>query len=509
MAEIEAKEVVKEISPTMVKKSEVEAQAEEIRAKRTLPKKPGDVVTFSEACDWLKILTPEMQSRILLYVYRLIPVINRQYVDPQASNSIDIISDGFSTLTQDYFVNTHGGGKYKIIVFDSGNKELQRNGFFSATLDIPMLDCPPKLELREVDWDDSKNKGYKSWCRAKRLIDENNMPTIEKKDGTATTAGGDNTVALMKMFMEFTSKMDEKQQDKVKVALAGNDGIGKGISDILLERMKQDDPTKIVTIVSTLMSAMKSNEPKVVPATDPLASILPFMQMMQESSNKNFTLMLTMIDKMNNSGGGNVKEVDDTERLKNLLEIAKMMKGGGAPAERSVTEQLIEAGAAILPGVFNIVGNIVAMNAAKMGVPNSGPVPIPTNITSTSQAMADAKAAGQPQQQLNGLPAPTGDSQMKMALQQFAPLIIKALENGKPGWEFAVDVENMFGAPTVSYMVKDGVDPLIAIAKSMPEFWNAQVNIYGEPHLRQWVKEFVNYKEESEKMEEQGEEEKG
>src|ERR1700690_2003125 len=126
---VEIKQEIKEVqeamehdtpSPIIARKSEIDRLAEEMRAKRELPKKPGDVVSFHEMLDWLKLLTPEMQQRILLYIYRTEPLINRQLVDPQAANSIDVLSDGFNLLTEDYFINNHGGGKYKIIVFDAG-----------------------------------------------------------------------------------------------------------------------------------------------------------------------------------------------------------------------------------------------------------------------------------------------------------------------------------------------------------------------------------------------------
>lgn len=508
-----------EINPTLAKKTEVDAKAEEIRVKRTLPKKPGDVVTFSEMCDWLKILTPEMMERILLYVYRIEPVINRQLVDPQASNSIDVIGDGFERLSVDYFSNNHGGGKYKIIVFDSGNKDLQRNGFFSANLSIPMLDCPPKLELREVEWDNSKNKGFKSWARAQKLIDENNMPTIEKKAEAPGTQNSDAMVQAMKLAMDFASKMDEKQQAQLKRQLGAEDTLGKSIGDILLEKMKQDDPNKQLTTLTTLLAAMKANQPEPQKQGSELATVMPLLVAMMQSG-KDQTLLL--VESMKSQQAmmlemlkGNGKDSgDDTERLKNLLEIAKMMKGGAAAPERTVTEQIIEAASTILPSALNIVGNIMAINASKAGVSGITPAPQPRNgtVSQTDAAIyAASQSAQQPQQSVQQLPpgAPVvTQDQMKMALTQFAPLITQALANSKEGWEFAGDVENLFGAPTVAIMIKDGAEPLLHVVKSIPEFWNPLIATYGEPHLVKWVNSFVNYKEEIAKAMEEDEVEK-
>lgn len=490
------------VGPTIVSKSEAESKAEEIRAKRQLPKKPGDVVTFVEMKDWLKLLSPEMLERIMLYVYRTDPIINRQFVDPNATTNIDIIAgESAPLLTEEYFINNHGGGKYKIIVMDTNNKEMQRNGFFSAKLTISTMECPPKLELREVDWANEKNKGYRAWARAQKLIDENNMPSIERtKEPTTNGPVVDNTVPLMKMFMEFTSKMDEKQQEKVKVALAGNDGIGKGISEILLERMKQDDPTKLVTIISTLMTAMKSNEPKPIPQADPLTSILPFMQMMQESNNRTFTVMMTMMDKMNSSGG---KEVDEIERMKSLMEIAKMMKGGTAAPERSVTEQIIEAATSILPQGLALVNNIMAANAASKGVQMSAP-PIVGQKNQTQVAQEAQVAAQQttvtPQA---GLPQPMTLTEKQNNIRQFAPMIVANL--GKDGWEIAAQMANVFpqGDHMIAAIIKDGEEDLLTTIKSVPEVWGQIENTFGEAHTKKWLHEFVHYREIIAKMEEE------
>ena len=463
------------IDPKPILKSEIDTKAEELKQRTTLPKKPGDRVSFDVMCEWLKLLdTPEKQERVLLYVYRVEPVINRQLVDPQANNSIDVISDGFDKLNEQYFYNSHGGGKYKIIVFDAGNKDLQRNGFFSATLNIPMLDCPPKLDLREVVWSDSKNKGYQAWCRGQRLIDDNNMPTIEKKDGQQVTA---DTIALpmVEKFMSFFKEMNKDQQEKVKRDLAGEAGLGKEIGTILVEQMKQQDPSKMVAMMVSLMQAMQPKQ-----QTDPMASILPFLTMMQASNDKMFQMFVEMNKKEAKP------EVDELDKLEKLLNVAQKIKGGGHVSEKeeSTFDKVLDVLGTVGPQVFGMINNILAMNAAKNGISgvNVGPVP---NVQQAEQPIIE-----QPQ----GLPAPMTDEQMKVAFQQFSPLITKALNDGKEGFDFADEVSGLMGEETIATLANKGETYLIGIAKGTPA-WEKLVATYGEPHLTKWLHDFVHYKE--------------
>lgn len=494
-------EINPDISPMIARKSEVDQAAEEIRARRELPKKPGDTVTFSELKQWIGLLkNPEQKQRLALHVYRTDPIIVRQQTDPEADNSIDVIFDVDTELTEDYFIERHGGGKYQILVKDLDKPKTQKGGFFTANLYIPMTLHPPKLDLREVDWDHKNNKGFKSWAKSQKLIDDNNMPVIEKK-ADAPAANSDAMVQAMKLAMDFASKMDEKQQANLKRQLGAEDTLGKSIGDILLEKMKQDDPNKQLTTLTTLLAAMKANQPEIKPQTSELATVMPLMVAMMQSGKDQTallvqsmqaqqTMMIEMFKASNTKGG---EQVDEVDRLKSLIEVAKMMKGGGVEREKSVTEQVIEAAESILPPVLLIVGNIMATRNGGMGQTISPP-------SSVSAASAAQDAARQANQQLpppaqNGAPPVTQD-QARMALTQFAPLISQALANGKEGWEFAGDVENLFGTPTVAMMIKDGAEPLITIAKSLPDFWMPLVNTYGELHLVKWVRDFVNYKEE-------------
>lgn len=477
--------------PKIVPKSEVDKKAEDARKKRELPKKPGDNVSFKELCEWLKLLSPDMIDgyRIQLYFYRTDPPIVRQFVDPTSDNNIDVIQDGFDQLTEDYVIERHGGGGYKIVVKDL-DRPNEKGGFFNARLNIPMSLHEPKLDFREVDWTHKNSKGYRAYCRAKGYIDENNMPVEVIKKETKEASDSKAMVDAMKLAMDFASKMSQKDQEELKRRIAGEDSLGKNISEIFIEKMKQEDPNKQLAMFAQLLAAMKGMQPEIKPDNTLATVVVPMITMMQESSQRMFTMMMELFKSQQaNSNTGESR--DSISQLKDLLEVAKELKGGTRTPERSITEQLIDAGATLLPKVFDTVNGVIALRQQAMN-PNQ---PIQPKVQPMNNQPNNSSPTSQPTIQ-----AP----EASMIIQQFGPLIEKHL--GNPGYEFAALVEEMFGPETIALAVKNGPNELLEGAKSVPQFWQKVSAIYGEQHISKWLTEFCNYKEELAKMEEEDEE---
>lgn len=499
--------------PTIIPKSEMMAKAEKIREARALPPKPGDNVSFKELNEWIKLLTPEMtdDNRIFIYLYRLDPPIIRQKVDPDAPNNIDVIADLDPTrgITEQQIIDRHGGGKYKLVVRDQ-DKNKSVNGFFSARLHINQIDHPAKLDLREVNWDDPYSKGYKAYCRANRLIDENNMPitpdSVKKQDAAESSNA---TIAAMKLVMEYTSQMNKEQQAEFKKRLGGEDSINKTFNDIILEKMKQEDPNKQLTALTTILTAMKSMQP----TDNTLATIMPmFLQMMQqmtESSNRQFQMMMEMMK--SNSGNGGSK--DTITEVKELFTLFQDMNGGSVKKSTAeVVGSIVETN---LTPVLNIISQVVNMKAMAM-MNGTGGIPMPpasTPSTQAPQATPGSQAnplsnpsphgpAATPQNAAIGLPSPNEATQI---ISQFGPIIVNRLAG--EGWEFGMWIAEGFGDATAAGIARMGVENLLAGAKSVPQFWNQIMSTYGEEYLRKWLTSFVNYKVEMAKMEQDDDDE--
>ena len=202
----------------------------------------------------------------------------------------------------------------------------QKNSF-ESTLDIDMGQYPPKLDLREVVWEDDKNKGYYSWCRAQGLIDMNNNP-IDKTTGGQTTLGNGKeegtTVQVMKTMMDFFTKLNEKDQRDLKRQLGGEDALSKSIGDILVEKMRQDDPNKsiggVAQLLTPFITAMTSKGNN---SGGELTAIVGMfqtqMQMMMTAQTENTKMMIELLKSKQKDGeeegDGKMSKLDEIRAL--------------------------------------------------------------------------------------------------------------------------------------------------------------------------------------------------
>lgn len=532
-------------STKFVNASKIATDAEKIRAKRELPKAPGTVIKFDDLKQWLALLNSEMYERLMIYVYRHKPVINRQFVDPNADNNIDVISgEGCRGLSEEYFIDRHGGGSYGLTIKDTDIQDRTKGnrGYFEARLSINETQYPPKLDYREVDWPNEKNKGYFAWARAQRIVDNNGVimdPTKKGESSTAQSNGGsqhpDNAVAVMKATMDMVGKLNEQQQRDFKRSIGGDDAVNKPMTELLIAKMKEDSPNNIMPLLSTLLPLLIKQQQPVVPAGDGgLAAMATMMTtlvtammnsgketmaMMQQSNQNTMTLLTTIL---NNSKGGD----DEGDRLKQVVEIAKMIKGN-APPETSVAERLMDKGIELLLPVTNIIANITGIKAGQVnggignnpaghpiaigqGTPTGGDNFNGNNLARGNQNPRTPPLSPSVHQSLTedfsstGTPTPgvsaensaqiPNDAALVMPIQQYGALIINSLNKGEEGWEFAEQVAKLFGDMIIKSVANLGVDNIIRGMKLVPEFWNAVGPTYGEAHMRKWCEEFINYK---------------
>ena len=500
-----------EPQPAFVSRAEIDAKAKEYKESKKLPIPPAEKASFEALLKWIQLLTPDMaeDNRIILYVYRLEPFSNRQMVDPKSDNNIDVIGGGLENLqsiNEQYFIDKHGGGKYKLVVNDCAVKYGGR--YFDAYLTIPMVQHPPKMDLREVEWDHKMNKGFKAWARANKLIDENNMPITNTQENKSNGVPSDLLGAL-KLIIDFTKQMNADQEKVLRKQLGAEDQVGKGIQEIILERLRQDDPNKQISTVSSLVSAMKSLIPE--KSQSDLAVMVPlFIQMMQnqsENANKQFQMIIELMKstrESNNGGGGGDR--DEIGRIKDLLDVARELKGGGPP-QKNVVAEVVESITPVLQPALQIVSNILALRAGGHPQPAQANNPNPGTVSRQSTIVHTPPAQPNPQPQQ---PQPVQDNTVTQdeatnLINQFKPIILNKL--GREGWEFGAWVAEGFGDAVAASLAKYGVQGLLDAAKKVPDFWQHVNATYGEAYLREWLTSLVNYKSIMKKMEDEGEDE--
>lgn len=524
MPEITSKKRQKEdeFNPVFVSKTEIDAEAKSVREARELPVTPADRVNFEAFVKWLKLLTPDMveENRLLLYVYRLDPIIDRQRVDPTSDNNIDVISgtiDNLHNLSEEYFITRHGGGKYKIVVNDMENRHRGKI-ILECYLTIPVVQHPPKLDLREVIWDHKNNKGYKSWARANKLIDENDMPiTVAIPQDTRVNGNSnpDQLVNALKLVMDFTKQMNADQEKAFRKQLGAEDQASKGIHDIILERLRQDDPNKQISTVSQLVGAMKTLMPEKTQSD--LASVIPmFIEMMRQQAdqaNKQFQLMIEVLKKDGDNEGGEKR--DEVSRLRDLIEIARELKGGGT-TQKNVVAEVVDSIAPILQPALQIVANVMTLRAGQQAgltvlPPQNNPPPLkPATVNRQDTIKHTPQPPNQPTPNPIPTPTPTPDVPIEMdeatiLINQFKPIIMNKL--AREGWEFGAWVAEGFGDAVAAQLARYGVEALLASCKKVPDFWEQVNATYGEPYLREWLTSLVNYKQIMKKMEQEEEDE--
>jgi hypothetical protein len=121
-----------------------------------------------------------------------------------------------------------------------------------------------------------------------------------------------------------------------------------------------------------------------------------------------------------------------------------------------------------------------AMNAQPAASPSQGPT------TAGTASQPGAPAAGTAQ-----APSATAPpNELLLLLQNYGGLILNALNNGMPGYDFADCVARLVGTGTIAAIANHGEDLLSQSMLSLPEF-----QMFGESRLKKFAYEFVHFEE--------------
>jgi len=93
----------------------------------------------------------------------------------------------------------------------------------------------------------------------------------------------------------------------------------------------------------------------------------------------------------------------------------------------------------------------------------------------------------------------------KAFVNQYGPIILQWLNNGRTGDELAEWVENGFGTATYLSIKNIGTEKIVKALKIVPEFWNNVASF--EPQVVEFVQQFVAYGESGSSGEDEGESE--
>lgn len=465
-----------------------------MKARRQLPAIPGKSVDFDTMIQWLALLNDEMWTSVIVRVYRHAdPVIDLQLINKDAVKYIDVLVGPFD---KQYMIETHGGGKFGFFVNGEGGKEL-----FEAKLTIPVGQYEPKIDIRTLDLKAKDNAKWITYYRSKGLLDANNNVIDQNKKPEPTSEAGSIANAVLAGFDKATQIMNRNDNRRPNE----EGGLGKAIGDILVEKMRQDDPTKAFDGLAKIAGMLKQGDNSQV-FTMMMTMFQSMQTTMMESQRENTKIMFESLKEIKNSGKNDKEEKSSIEQLKELVEVTELLglKKGGS---RSGWDVGMDIAKELAVPTMNLVNNILQASMLKKGAANipmqppiMPPNPIPNAVPNNNvveMPKAEIGYAGMGKNtnvdlETGEVPSPT-IAEVQAILMQFGNLIQKKINDKIPGYAYAESLVGMFGADRHQILAKYGVDGIIAGMKSVPEFWQPLVSVWGEEYLVNWVGEFINY----------------
>lgn len=504
-------------SPIKLSRENLNAKADDLAKQLELPKRPGEVVQDVEVIQkWFDMLSAEHWNKLMVYVNRIYPVINRKIKNPDENKYIDVISkDTYESAGNKsiyrYLSNQHGGGKYQLYVNDVSKKGNQT--LFIGYVIVPTDEVAPKINLDELDVYHKTNAGFIVGLQNQGIMDSNkkfidpkgNNNNNQTPTTTQSNGSGSDTAAVMaqvgamyKDMMTILAKANERDRGEL------NKG---GLNDLFLEKLKQEDPNKQVAMLSTMLTALQGLIPKpVAPDTSNQISIKDILQMQQGSHDK----MLEMMGKL--MEGRNDKQEDDLERLARYKQVLPELFGGrgksGEDREKTTGELIYEGVKELGLPILGIVSQMfqaktgaapiipVTVGQAQAMIPgpatsNVIPMPAPQGQQTPQQNNSSA----QPQEQV--MPENLSPIVVKY-IQAYGMVIINAIKAKQTGVDVGQsisDMTSMLGEDVYTILKNQGKDKILSTMKAIPEFWNQTGGVYGEAHMVQFVEEFINFEE--------------
>lgn len=492
--------------------------ANEIKSRRKLPPVPGPSISlWSEFEQWYRLLNEIDFSHLVMYLYRDKPIIIRQ-LSGQEYNYIDIISEKYPDIKK-YIVETHGGGKYRLLVNDT---DLSRNSCIcTVKFEIPINEVDPILNYEELDTRHRDNMAYIQKLKFKGILDKDgsfvNNPNNQNQNQNRNNGGIDSsTIALLDKVSSIYERQDQKTQSLIKDQLGARkeDPLGS-IRDLLLEKLKQEDPNKQISMITTLVTMMQGFMPK----HDSNNDQMQFMKMMMDMQAASFQAQMTLMTKMME----NTKKEDPFDmfiKFKSLISDMIPNKEETEERKRSTTEVLIDKASEMAIPILNGIGQYLQLRTVQESVAKGLPVP----QTIQQQAMGQLPSGNDPnlvqnpnmisgqnldnQNQIQGnlnnqnQNVVNGDDmgQLEEMIRQQGGVIINIIKSGdeRPGLVLAEQLISASQLSPINYylMLKNlGKEKIITAMRNVMEFWTQTGQVYGAAFMEKFVDDFVNFEQ--------------
>lgn len=518
------------LSPLEIKKT-----AEKNAAERELPKVPGRKIGDEDLTQWFNLLTPVMWNRLMIYVYRTFPVINRKLVDPDAFKYIDVLTrepfEMSGRSIREYLKNNHGGGYYSVTVNDvdsSANKTI-----IEASCKIPLDEAKPRLNYREVDFNESRNGSYIVMLQQDGIIDERKQiiankvqnPTQQNQQGQ----GGSNQAetltgitAMVERLAMLFGKLNEPQRKELEKG---------GINELFLEKLKQESPSTVMGIITPILTMLTQLVSK-PPDTSNQISVKDLLLMMEANNQKNMDMMMLLMKKNENPPPQQEDWLDKIIKVKTVF--PNMFGGGGGdsePVHRSTAEIVMEGAKEFALPLLGVASQFMQMSkGVKPIVPvteeqaremaNISHIQTPTgghNLLEQARRQESLRpkvvTMEPPTQQTSNdnpnvgsgdSPNPSSDPTNNTLfspivanfIQGYGSMFVNALKSGTSGEVAGDQIKSnsfLFGQDVHAILKAQGIDSILYTMKVITPFWDMTGKMYGEVMIEEFLDRFLNF----------------
>lgn len=501
----------------------IDKKAQELAERTVLPDPPGKTISFDQMQEYFALLTPDMWSHAIVYLYRTRPRIIRQLKDAESHNYIDVVSQ---PLTMEYLIDRHGGGRYQVEMTNTdipnakgGPPQPNRGHLFRCNFEIDEVRYPPKLDYEELDLNHKDNMSYVALLKHRGILGADGKPIKPGQpasNGAAAGGMGINTEGL-KEILGFVTTMTTAQQAALRQRLAPNEdesSLSKSLGTILVERMRQDNPSTQMQSLQTLITAVKEIVASSKPADSNTSMYGPLITMLGE---QNKTLMGMMERIANPRGGGDTHGGDEMTRFNSMLDmVSKVSELTGRGGRRSGWDVGLDYVREIVPPVMGTLQQILPwMRRGPTAAPAAAgqtapampavfdPYQNPAAMRAYSEQMRNPPpATAQPQPGAPGTaaaPGPPPPSELAGVLRQYSAIVVNAMNNGTDGADFADWLTGLLGAQTHALLSQPGEEILTGTMMQIPE-----IAIFGAVKLRAFAHNFCHYEEVLDAREKQG-----
>lgn len=436
-----------------------------------LPKPPSKHLHPEQFYAYTQSLTDADWAHVVMYVYRLRPVIIR---DP---SNIDKLS---APIDDGYFIRTHGAGTYRVLLNDIDRKAT----VCQTDVEISLEDGgEPKLtDLRELDVSNPKNRTWLNYFIRKGKLSKDGQVVENQPDRSLETLSS-ALVDMAKQMAHGRPQSDTAEGIALQKALDLVANAGKQGVELALGQVKQNDPKQFFEMITAMFTAMRSFMPQ--SGNEKLFEAMLKLQadaarQAAESQQRYTELLLKTLERENNPRSNSLK--DTLELIMTVREFLGDSGGGSGPRLKWWQEAIPEVGRQI-SGITANVANIIAMN--RRGQPVVPTTQTNPNAPPSLPAAPDgASPPADGQSQI--------DPQTRAQLQFVAQLAANALSLGLPGDQFAEQFVYQFGEGNYDRITRQyQQDQLIPMLQGLPEVW--QILQPWEASLPAFVADFYGY----------------